>query len=145
MSAPTPEPTGLSESERRVLDDLAAGENAGDPGFVLRMNHPERHDGSLAGGGFPGEAGSDERLPDDARADQVSAAVARGRRRDRLVQVSVLGAIVALLLPLAWTIALVLTAALVVVPTILVVRALRDGGLEPPSPRPDTPAPPDRS
>lgn len=132
MSAPTPEPTGLSESERRVLDDLAARENAGDPGFVLRMNHPERHDGDLP----------DEARPDDA--DAVTSAAARNRRRDRVVQASVLGAIVALVLPLAWTIALVLTAALVVVPTILVVRALRDGGLEPPSPRPDAPAPPDR-
>lgn len=124
MSAPTPEPTGLSASDRRVLDDLAARENAGDPGFVLRMNHPERHVGGLP----------DEALPDEARADSVAAAVVRGRRRDRLVQASVLGAIVALVLPLAWTIALVLTAALVVVPTILLVRALRDGGLEPPAP-----------
>ena len=122
MSAPTPEPTGLSESERRVLDDLAAGENAGDPGFVLRMNHP--------GHGLP-----DEARPDDA--DTVAAAAARNRRRDRVVQASVLGAIVALVLPLAWTIALVLTATLVVVPTILVVRALRDGGLEPPFTRGD--------
>lgn len=129
MSAPTPEPTELSASERRVLDDLAARENAGDPGFVLRMNHP--------GHGLP-----DDARPDDA--DAVAAAVVRGRRRDRLVQASVLGAIVALVLPLAWTVALVMTVALVVVPTVLVVKALRDGGLEPPS-RPDAPTPPDRS
>ena len=113
-AAPTPEPTGLSAEQRRVLDDLAAHENAADPGYVLRMNAP-------ASG------------PDAA----VESAVARGRRRDVVVQLAVVGVILALVLPVAWTIALVLTIALVVGPTYLVLTALREGGLEPPAPKAD--------
>ena len=117
-AAPTPEPTGLSEAQRRVLDDLAAHENAADPGYVLRMNAPDR------AGPAPGA---------DARTEAVEATVTRGRRRDLVVQLAVVGAIVALVLPVAWTIALLLTIALVVGPTYLIVKALREGGLEPPA------------
>ncbi|MCD2186135.1 hypothetical protein [Actinomycetospora soli] len=123
-AAPTPEPTGLSESQQRVLDELAAHENAADPGYVLRMNAPVRS--------APAEGTAEE-----SRAGAVDATVARGRRRDVVVQLAVVGVIVALVLPLAWTVALLLTVALVVGPTYLVVKALRDGGLEPPAPRPD--------
>lgn len=117
-AAPTPEPTGLSEAQRRVLDDLAARENAADPGYVLRMNAPT----SSAPAG-----------PEEARSEAVAATVARGRRRDVAVQLAVVGVILALVLPVAWTIALVLTLALVVGPTYLVVKALREGGLQPPT------------
>jgi hypothetical protein len=117
-AAPTPEPTGLSESQRRVLDDLAAHENAADPGYVLRMNAP-----------VP------DALPDGPGAAAVAATVARGRRRDLAVQVAVVGVILALVLPAAWTIALVLTVVLLVLPSYLVLKAMRDGGLEPPARR----------
>ncbi|MEJ2869896.1 hypothetical protein WCD74_19160 [Actinomycetospora sp. OC33-EN08] len=129
-TAPTPEPTDLTASQRQVLDDLAAHENASDPGYVLRMNAPVGREDAPAGDSAPGV---------------VEGAVARGRRRDRMVQGAVFGVVVALLLPVAWTVALVLTLALVVGPTYLVVKALRDGGLQGPSSRPDPPADPDRA
>lgn len=125
-AAPVPEPTGLSEAQRRVLDDLAAHENAADPGYVLRMNAPVRRDPVA---------------PEGAPADPEATAAARARRRNVAVQLAVVGAIVALVLPVAWTIALLLTAALVVGPTYLVLKAMRDGGLGPPASRAD----PDRT
>ncbi|MDL5155206.1 hypothetical protein [Actinomycetospora termitidis] len=126
-TAPTPEPTELTPSQRRVLDDLAAHENASDPGYVLRMNAP---------------VGREEAPDADPQAAVVGRTVARGRRRDRMVQGAVVGVVVALLLPPAWTLALVLTVALVVGPTYLVVRALREGGLQGPPGRPERPGPP---
>ena len=136
-TAPTPEPTGLSDAQRRVLDDLAAHENASDPGYVLRMNAPVRPDTTVPDG-VDGVVGA------DGRRATVEHTVARARRRDRLVQGAVVGVVVALLLPPAWTLALVLVGALLVRPSYLVLRAMRDGGLEPPSTRPD-PTDPDRA
>ncbi|WP_433803871.1 hypothetical protein [Actinomycetospora sp. CA-084318] len=129
-AAPTPEPTGLSESQLRVLDELAAHENAADPGYVLRMNAPVR---AVPDEGVDASAVASADGPAEVR----GAAVARGRRRDVVVQLAVVAVIVALVLPLAWTVALLLTVALVVGPTYLVWKALRDGGLEPPTPRAD--------
>jgi hypothetical protein len=122
-AAPVPEPTGLSEEQRRVLDELAAHENAADPGYVLRMNAPARPEPAGATG--------------VAWAEAREATVARGRRRDLVVQLAVVGVILALVLPVAWTVALVLTVVLIVGPVYVVTRALRQGGLEPPAPRPD--------